>query len=316
MGTNLKSIVAFSVGKNYWPHVATAVKSLYDACYDVVPEVIIFYERLDQHWKKKIQIFAQDTGGIISFAKFSVPEVKYFVPWHDGHSTYYRIYFPELLTLYDRVLYLDSDIIILADLNELLSINLEDYPFAASSILSKAAREQLNSAINRERDAVYFNAGVMLIDINNWRRLDITRRVANTILNNKKCFECGDQDALNIVINGNFKHLDLKWNLTSRYFELSGPGDILDQHDEELLNALRDAKIIHFTGTEKPWHLNCQHSRRSNYTRIRDSMHWYPYHLIMSALTYSYTALIAFHKRSIFVKNAFLRYVKKRLSAV
>ena len=102
----------------------------------------------------------------------------------------------------------------------------------------------------------YFNAGVMMVNAEVWRDQEVPERVlayldlhASTVLH-------GDQDALNAVLAGEVKEMDLSWNVqlgALDYFDRVGwpiERESLRVRKAELLN---DPKIVHFIGPSKPW---------------------------------------------------------------
>lgn len=98
----------------------------------------------------------------------------------------------------DKVLYLDSDCVVLKSIDELFEIDLKDNLFAGVIEPSKSSSEP------------YFNAGVLLLNLKQWREENITEKVMNII--NKKFLRYPDQDALNIIGNKRAIQLDCKYN--------------------------------------------------------------------------------------------------------
>jgi lipopolysaccharide biosynthesis glycosyltransferase len=157
---------------------------------------------------------------------------------------YFRFILPSLVAA-QTILYLDSDILCLQTIQPLLSISLGENVVAAVFENGQQAKLRM-AALNIPS---YFNSGVLLIDIENWKKAHVNER-ALTFL-----FETGekhyyDQDALNVVLEGHTRALDKAWNY------------LLDFHryEDSAQEALQHARLLHFISRPKPWSIayDCQ----------------------------------------------------------
>jgi lipopolysaccharide biosynthesis glycosyltransferase len=184
-------------------------------------------------------------------------------------ETYYRLKIPEIFIGYDKVLYLDADTVVLRDLAELFSINLDGKAVGATRDIVMSgfrqmryrathqsggleADEYLSEHLGMKHPEDYFQAGVMVFDLEQLRKSTFSFDVSETI--NGKSFWFLDQDILNIVLEGKVKYLDGRWNA------LFGNGDLenffmrLTAKDQRAFFAtLKDPSILHFAGDKKPW---------------------------------------------------------------
>lgn len=162
---------------------------------------------------------------------------------------WYRIFIPEILDQYEKVLYLDCDMIVCKNLAELYNTDIEDcYLGACRNYVTNRYNRLV--ALGIEPDS-YFNSGMLLFNNKKWNKLKLR----------EKCFEkasqhpgleCPDQDILNIVCKDNVKFIDVKWNLLWQFLcipdlKLSG-NDLL-----EYKKAQKDLCIVHYTTAIKPW---------------------------------------------------------------
>jgi lipopolysaccharide biosynthesis glycosyltransferase len=161
-------------------------------------------------------------------------------------AMYSRVMIPRLLSDYDRILWLDADIIILQDLNPLLNIDMEDKPLAATFPGSDFQPKNLcYMPYQFEQPSLYpeyqnihsLQAGVLLFDIKKWHELNLDKQIDDTLLSEIK-FKFVVQGLLGYVIKGNFKRLDYKWNC---YVSWS--------------NRYKDIAVLHYVGGVKrnPW---------------------------------------------------------------
>jgi len=176
-----------------------------------------------------------------------------------------RLIIPRKLT--GRVLYLDGDVRVTADVSQLFKIDMQGQPLAAvrdyvvSSWLAKDGApghrnepriEELSQAMQGEKVSNYFNSGVLLLDVDAIIAKPALCEAMQDLGRASKC-SWGDQDHLNNVFAGRVRLIDpaynSSWSRTSkqrRFIAELGPTPL------ELTNI--PAAIIHFHGPKKPWH--------------------------------------------------------------
>jgi lipopolysaccharide biosynthesis glycosyltransferase len=99
----------------------------------------------------------------------------------------------------------------------------------------------------------YFNSGVIVIDLEAWRHRQIQAKAQRVAEENYDLLDQMDQDALNIVLAGDWLVLDSKWN-TSK-----GKAD----------SNFSDG-IIHFLGKVKPWHADYDSNFQDRWLALLD----------------------------------------------
>ena len=167
----------------------------------------------------------------------------------------------------DRVLYLDGDIVVVGSIAELWNCDLEGNLLGTVDIPgSTRGVERLGM---RWEDG-YFNAGVLVIDLAQWRNTGAMRRVLDYINENPDRV-LYDQDALNACFHDRRKRLDYKWNAIWPFY--GGPMK-LPLSAAELARVQREARIIHFNGLSKPWNYLCDHPRRGEYSKYLKMTEW------------------------------------------
>ena len=153
-----------------------------------------------------------------------------------------RLCLPEIISQkYQRLLYLDSDVLALADLSPLLNIDLDGKALGAVPEVKMAHRRGVITDRHRRllglaKTDDYFNAGVLLFD---WPKTckDQLLENARDILLSGKHFQFLDQDALNLAAKNKWKALPLKWNV--------------EQSAESYLKIA--PALRHFNHAAKPW---------------------------------------------------------------
>ena len=118
--------IVFYLQANYWPHTATAVRTLLENAQSPVPDIHIFYDKPHQFLIRKLKHLARSLCQPIYFHQVDMSLVEGFKTYlHLGLATYFRMYIPEFLSMHDRLLYLDSDLVVCSSLHELLHVELE-----------------------------------------------------------------------------------------------------------------------------------------------------------------------------------------------
>ncbi|MEQ1438036.1 glycosyltransferase family 8 protein [Fontimonas sp. SYSU GA230001] len=187
---------------------------------------------------------------------------------------WFRVFLPELLPDVPRVLYLDCDTIVVRDLRPLFALDLEGACLGAVSNVFEPHMAQHARTLGLEDPRAYFNSGVLLLDLDAWRRADVAHRVLELARDPARRLVWPDQDALNIALAGRWKALHPRWNCqNSLYFFRHAP-EVFGAN--QVAEATADPGILHFEGGDlaKPWHYLCKHPARRLYLRHRAATPW------------------------------------------
>lgn len=246
--------IAFSADENYVIGMAASVRSAIDTIAPGVKLQIAIMscgirpdsrELLLKSWKHHdVDIFFIDIDPA-STAK--LPTAGYLTD-----ATYARLFLPDLLPQdWNRVIYLDVDTICRASLHELWETDLEGLsvgavwdnmiPFVSSYDGVQAWKES-----GLRPYTPYFNAGVLVIDLDAWRRHSISSAVVDYVQSHLGNLVLWDQEGLNAVLRGKFCHLDRSWNVMQFW---ARPEVRLGVDRDVVMNA----RIRHFNGPGKPW---------------------------------------------------------------
>jgi len=150
-----------------------------------------------------------------------------------SNATYARLALHLLLPRTPKVLYLDADTLTVGELDELWSTPLSgDMPIAA---VSDTGELTLAQKAVMPKVTTYFNAGVFMADLAEWRREQVHAWYPSLI---GKAGPFHDQCILNTIFDNRVTVLDTKWNWQRHE---GGP-------------APEDTRIIHYVGHGKPWY--------------------------------------------------------------
>jgi len=173
-----------------------------------------------------------------------------------NRATYGNLLLVDLVPAGD-FLYLDSDIVVQADIGPLLRLDLGTHLIAAAFDYGEAAAwgERLGIA---EADA-YVNNGVMLVNARLWRREQVMARLWQWLerLGERATFV--DQDLLNAATIGRKRLLEQNWNTQQHA--------LLAQKRVDEFDADGFVGIFHFTWIPKPWSPDAIEATRKLYER-------------------------------------------------
>jgi lipopolysaccharide biosynthesis glycosyltransferase len=229
-------------------------------------------ERIEIHW------YSYDRSLLEN-----IPVLTYFTP-----DVYSRLIAPALLpAACGRVIYLDCDVIVLADLGLLYDSIADDAMLhAAQDMATPFVSSALGVFDYRERgippETPYFNSGVLVINVRKWRERDLTRAALDYLAKNGRAVHAQDQGALNALLWNDRTLLDGRWN---QGFDILFPEmwRAAGHSREKWLQAKNHPFIVHFSGHKKPWQRGRRGPRYSHFfkylqkTVYQDSIPHRPY---------------------------------------
>jgi lipopolysaccharide biosynthesis glycosyltransferase len=242
--------------------LATALRSIAEAKLTIDPlEVYILYSTFEA----RIQTLVSNSVPPGSLMIHWVPvELKRFeacaTASHISRMTYARLLIPDLLPKrVSRILYLDADILVFDDLSALQDIDLNGFAIGAVldrlDSLLKAGKTLWTKELPRVRN--YFNAGVILVDLERWRNERISEKAIDYLSRHPRS-PLSDQDALNVVCDDGWQQLEPRWNF-------------LNDHETAIsrIAARKRPGILHFAGRLKPWQIGILDPNACLYDLIR-----------------------------------------------
>ena len=157
-----------------------------------------------------------------------------------SHMTYARVLIGSIIKL-PRVLYLDSDLLIAGNIRPLWELEMGNAVAAAARDPGiQWLKNDLPFDAPDANEHEYFNAGVMLINLDRWRAQQVEKNCLELLSRDPKRFRWWDQTAMNFLLKGQVKIVGAGWNRWAEAFD--GP----DADPSE-------AAIYHFVGAAKPW---------------------------------------------------------------
>lgn len=216
---------------------------------DLSVENVAFFNNLTHRYKQQFQFYR------LKFDQF----INLPVDERITYAAYYRLVAPEVLDKeVERFIYLDADMIIKRDLFELWNTDLKGNIIGAIYDIF-AIRDKYYHTHNIDDKYMYFNSGVLLVDIKEWLTFNTTKKTIKYITDNKKLCLYHDQDGLNGILHNRSLPLSPEWNQQIGIYVID-PGLLSELYGENNFKmALEHPAAVHFNGKEKPWWFVCQH---------------------------------------------------------
>lgn len=237
--------IAFCINRKAFSGLGVTISSLLRNCSDSKKLQLWFLcAGLGEEDKKHIVtlLAAENYRGLYYFVDFD-PMLHFgaFNSLHGDRTTYGRLLLPEIVNG-DRVLYLDADLVVEVDV-----LDLETFQFNNCAVAAVRGGYFKNTLGNKfyigklklSPDLEYFNAGVLLLNLKEWRAKEITKKCLDIARQYPQELPSHDQSLLNIYCSGNFAKLPPAFNC-SWLAHQPKPG-------------VADKMIIHFVGSPKPW---------------------------------------------------------------
>ena len=120
----------------------------------------------------------------------------------------------------------------------------------------------------------YFNAGVLLINLDYWRTNNVSDAFCQYASANPNSLYCHDQDILNYVFRDCKIVLPLRYNMLNEYWFDIRHSIVSWEFDNQMLYGQQHPAIIHYTGLPKPWFSNCRHPMKREFERYRAMSPW------------------------------------------
>ncbi len=259
--------IVFAAGNNYMAIFATCLQSLIEHLnkkynYDVV----LIQTDVNDDNKRILQGMCEPYSNLsLRFfdAACLLSGYKLKANAHISEETYYRFLIQEVLPDYEKVLYLDSDLVINGDIAELYETDISDYILAATrdpdflgqiNGANRETMEYVKTDFKMKDPYNYFQAGVLLFNEDRMRK---KHSLAEWLDLASIPHLYNDQDVLNLECEGEVKYIDMKWGMIVDHNH-SRVRDVIsyapDKVQKEYAIAHANPMIIHYAGFKKPWY--------------------------------------------------------------
>lgn len=238
--------IFFAVDDGYIPFLAVSLQSLIENSslknYYVIK---VLYTNISEENKKNISKYERANVNIeFVDLNYYIEKIKDKLYTRDYYSktTYFRLFIPNLYPQYDKALYLDSDIVLLADVADLYNTDMGNNLVAAApdDVIQAIPvfQEYAEKVVGVSSYKNYFNAGVLLMNLDELRKFEFQEKFLYS-LEKIKFSVAQDQDYLNRLCKGRVKIIENTW-------------DRMPIANDNV--KIEDIKLIHYNLAFKPWH--------------------------------------------------------------
>lgn len=263
--------IFFATDERYVPHLSVAIQSMLENGKGPYLIKVINGGIALNDWEKLEAVVEKYEGSRIDSCFFDdrlLDGIK--INHHFNKSNYFRLFIPEF-TECDKVLYLDSDIVVESNVDEFFNYDIDDYYVAAVENPGFMDHDRLYMSSSAD----YFNSGVMLINVKKWKIEKIGRRVVDFVNSEPERIAFVDQCGLNAIINGRWLKIPPKYNQQACIFEKNI--NLSCYIESELEEAKKNPVVIHYTGSLKPWHFSNKHPYKKKYWHYRSKTDYRSY---------------------------------------
>lgn len=255
----------------YAPQIETTIKSL--ALYHDNLKIYLFNQDIPQEWFRHISTQLQKTNNKLVDIKLFHPQLSNSLDSqklpHINYMTYARYFIPEYVDA-DTVLYLDSDLVVTQNIDELFELDLTDYYIACAPSCFGTG--------------VGANVGVMVVNNKRWKEESVMQKLLDLTAQEFENVPEGDQSIINMLVGVQWLRLDVTYNFQIGYdmgAEQLGHAWIFDIPIDPI------PKILHYISGVKPWNI---------YSNMRLREVWWFYYTL-SWETIAHSKLISLDTR-------------------
>lgn len=257
----MKINICFGIDDAYAQHTGAVISSILEnSSKEDEYNFYIISDGISKENKKKFNRLKKNRAFKISYLNFDTNILKKldFNNSEIHYSGYFRLWAIDLIKQ-DKVLYLDSDLIVRKDLRELYKTDISNYLGAAvSDPMTKELCQSL--ATKYSLNSSYMNSGVILLNLKRCREEGINQKLLYFLKENHDLIT-GYQDAINIVMQKRIKELDQKWNCINS----------IESKEKTKTNK---CGIIHWATLPKPWNLDIETFKSDEYFKYLKLTPW------------------------------------------
>ncbi len=263
--------VMYVTDSNYAPVCAASMESLLENNKNIdTIEIYLCSDHLSDDEKKRFDDMCKRMNRQITFVDVDALVMHFqnsgLPLFHDSYGAYVRLAADNIIPSAEKVIYLDCDTLVLGNLQELYDVDIDKYAYGMACDWGASSA---NIPIGRKKSDIYFNSGVLLININ-FCRENHTFDKAIEDLNKydlRKTATASDQDMINYSFGNLIQKLPMKYNVPvqARLFSAKCLRNMMEKNDKtyysirEMEEAVRQPVILHFCLSQiiRPWYENC-----------------------------------------------------------
>lgn len=272
--------VAYSCNEGYVPHTGISIISLLENNKSVDTIKIYFIEKdVSKDSLELLKRIAYNYGRQLIIISFSDIAYNLKVENCGRHieTVYAKLYFGNISGV-DKLLYIDSDTVVIGSLVELFQTNMESNLFGLVKTITKDSVLKLGL----EKSDPFYNDGIALVNVKLLRENEIEQKFNDLIKQFNGDPPVLSEGVINVVCKNKILTIHPKYNFSPIFYmfskkklrEIEGSNHYYS--DEEIDDAINNPIIIHYLSGwfKRPWELNCTHPLKKEYLYFKSISPW------------------------------------------
>ena len=254
--------IVFIITDNYFfPYLSCNIQSIIEtSSMENNYDLIIFSYEISSLDRNKIKSLIKNKNNFSIRFKNPKPFLKSlkFFENNQNLNNFILLFLPNLLSEYEKVLFLQNEMIVKSDLAEIYNENLDNFLIGACVDPNSAGfykktssnrKNYIDNILKLKDPFKFFNKGTILFNLLEFRKTFTINEILDFSVKNN--FESFEEDILNKLCENKTKILDISWNVLTEDKEIifRAPQWLYNNY----LKAFESPKIINFNGGLKPW---------------------------------------------------------------
>lgn len=246
--------ICYALDEGYVDYCCVSIVSLLENNRGSAVKFHILTDLLSDKAKAKLKGTALSYGADVEFYCMDDSRLKgQKTSW--SKYSWYRIFAPEVVDeRIKELLYLDCDVVVVGDISDIFNRSEEEWSVAAVDDCMTIFPD-LFKRIGYDQVCGYFCAGVLLMNLDYFRKHNLSEEILQFALKNPDRIQFPDQDALNCVCRDSKIRLPLKYGILDPFYR---DQRFVSRFKEEVMESLADPRIVHYAGCA-PWIAEYQH---------------------------------------------------------
>lgn len=279
----MKQVVALAADNKFAPPLGIAIYSIIkNAAAQDKLNIIVLDCGIEEENRQKIRSLLKGTPHQVAFVPCNLSLIKGIsISERWSIATFARLFLPEILPDAERVLYLDSDVLVRGSLSELFSMDMQNALIAGVRDLGLWPRYKFHPEnlggfyVNEDfvkmfSQVDYLNAGVLLINLNLARKENFTQKCLQFLQEHGHEIKLLDQDIINFVCAEKRKVLPLRFNTPA----FAKKEEVPAPFQKEFSSMGENCVIVHYMSQNKPWLYGYNWGRKEEYLSYMAHTPW------------------------------------------
>lgn len=273
--------IAYACNEAYMEQTLVSMVSLFRNC-SVQDKLHIFFVDMGitNESKTEMDELVKSYGSVLTVIRFDDIAYDLEISEKTGRhikSVYAKLFFGRIENI-DRIIYLDSDMIIAGDIKELWDIELEDNVIAGVETIHTV---EDNAKIGYAKEDRAINDGMVLMNLSKWREEQYLEKCQEFIKKYNGEPPVLSEGTINAICKGKMKIIHPRYNLLSaivgeKIQKIEGLTGRKYYSQQEIDEATANPCIIHFLSGfyNRPWCKQCSHPLKKEYLKYRELTKW------------------------------------------